>query len=127
MARLATTFAVLALVIAGVGLYGTMVYAVARRTREIGIRMALGAKRSGVIWMVLRDVCVLTALGLLISIPVARGTSRFVESFLFEVRPDDPRALALAVITLTAAALLAGYGPARRASRIDPTTALRHE
>jgi predicted permease len=127
MARLATTFAILALVIAGVGLYGTMVYAVARRTREIGIRMALGARRGVVIWMVLRDVCVMTALGLLISLPIARGTSRFVESFLFQTKPDDPGALALAVVTLAAAALLAGYGPARRASRIDPTTALRHE
>jgi macrolide transport system ATP-binding/permease protein len=127
MARLGTTFAILALVIASVGLYGTMSYGVARRTREIGIRMALGAKRGVVIWMVLRDVCVLTALGLLISIPIVRGTSRFVESFLFEMKPNDPRTLTLAVVTLAAAALLAGYGPARRASRINPTTALRHE
>ena len=127
MARLGTTFAVLALVIACVGLYGTMVYAVARRTREIGIRMALGAKRGAVIWMILRDVCLLTALGLLMSIPMARGTSRFVESFLFEMKPNDPRALTVAVLTLVAAALLAGYGPARRASRIDPTAALRDE
>jgi ABC-type antimicrobial peptide transport system permease subunit len=127
MARLGTTFAILALVIACVGLYGTMSYGVARRTREIGIRMALGAKRGVVIWMVLRDVCVLTALGLLISLPIARGTSRFVESFLFEMKPNDPRTLALAVVTLAGAALLAGYGPARRASRINPTTALRHE
>jgi predicted permease len=127
MARLGTTFAILALVIACVGLYGTMSYGVARRTREIGIRVALGAKRGVVIWMVLRDVCVMTVLGLLISIPIARGSSRFVESFLFEMKPNDPRALAMAAVTLVVAALLAGYGPARRASRIEPTTALRHE
>lgn len=127
MSRLGTAFAILALMIACVGLYGTMSYGVARRTREIGLRMALGARSSTVIGMVLRDVCLLTAVGLLISIPVARGTSRFIESFLFQTTPDDPRALAVAVVTLAAAILLAGYAPARRASRIDPTTALRHE
>jgi macrolide transport system ATP-binding/permease protein len=127
LARLATAFAVLALVIAGVGLYGTMAYAVARRTREIGIRMALGARQTVVMWMVLREVLVLTALGLFMSIPIARGTSRFVASFLFEMQPNDPRALAAAVATLLIAAAVAGYAPARRATRIDPTTALREE
>ena len=120
-ARLCSAFAILALVIACVGLYGTMAYAVARRTREIGIRMALGARRSLVIWMVLREVCVLAAFGLAISVPIALGTSRFVESFLFDMKPNDPRALALAVAILLSAALLAGYGPARNgvASRSD--------
>jgi predicted permease len=127
LARLGGSFAVLALVIAGVGLYGTMAYAVVRRTREIGIRMALGARRGAVIWMVLREVCVLAALGLAISVPIARGSSKVVESLLFDMKPNDPRALALAVTTLVVAALLASYGPARRASRIDPMTALRHE
>jgi ABC-type antimicrobial peptide transport system permease subunit len=127
MARLGTTFAILALVIACVGLYGTMAYAVVRRTREIGIRMALGARRGAVVWMVLREVLVLAALGLVISIPIARGSARLIESFLFQMQPNDPRAVAVALIALVAAALLAGYGPARRASRVDPTTALRHE
>jgi predicted permease len=127
MARLGTTFAILALVIACVGLYGTMSYGVARRTREIGIRVALGARRRGVVWMVMREVMMLTAIGLLISIPLARGSSRFVESFLFGTQPNDPRAIALALVTLIGAALLAGYAPARRASRIDPATALRDE
>ena len=127
MARLGTTFAILALVIASVGLYGTMSYGVARRTREIGIRVALGARRAGVVWMVMREVMVLTAIGLAISIPLARGTSQFVASFLFDMKPNDPRAIALALMTLVGAALLAGYGPARRAARIDPTTALRDE
>lgn len=127
MARLGTTFAILALVIACVGLYGTMSYGVARRTREIGIRVALGARRGGVVWMVMREVMVLTAIGLAISIPLARGTSQFVASFLFDMKPNDPRAIVLALVTLVSAALLAGYGPARRASRIDPITALREE
>jgi macrolide transport system ATP-binding/permease protein len=126
-ARLCTAFAILALVISCVGLYGTMAYTVARRTREIGIRMALGAPRRGVIWMVLREVCVLAALGLAIGVPAAFGTSRFVESFLFELKPNDPRALAVAIGILVSAALVAGYGPARRASRVDPMIALRHE
>jgi ABC-type lipoprotein release transport system permease subunit len=117
----------LALVIACVGLYGTMAYAVARRTREIGIRMELGARRTLVIWMVLREVCVLVALGLAISVPTAFGASRFVESFLFGTKPNDPSALAAAAAILLSAALLAGYGPARKASQIDPMIALRHE
>ena len=125
-ARLCSAFAILALVIACVGLYGTMAYTVARRTREIGIRMALGARRGIVIWMVLREVCVLAALGLAISVPIALGTSRLIESFLFDMKPNDPRALALAAILLSAA-LVAGYGPARRAARVDPMIALRHD
>jgi macrolide transport system ATP-binding/permease protein len=126
-ARLCSAFAILALVIACVGLYGTMAYAVARRTREIGIRMALGARRGLVIWMVLREVCVLAVLGLAIGLPLARTASRLVESFLFELKPNDPRALAVAVAILLCAALAAGYGPARRASRVDPMIALRHD
>jgi ABC-type antimicrobial peptide transport system permease subunit len=88
-------------VIACVGLYGTMAYAVARRTRDIGIRMALGARRGIVIWMVLREVCVLATLGLAIGVPIALGTSRLIESFLFDMKPNDPRALALAVTILS--------------------------
>ncbi len=126
-ARLCTAFAILALVIAGVGLYGTMAYTVARRTREIGIRIALGARRGVVLWMVLREVCVLAILGLAISVPTALSASRLIESFLFDMKPNDPRALAVAVGILLSAALVAGYGPARRASRVDPMIALRHE
>ena len=126
-ARLCSAFAILALVIACVGLYATMAYAVARRTSEIGLRMALGAGRGVVIWMVLREVCVLVVIGLAIGVPTAFGTSRFIESFLFDLKPNDPRAIALAAAILLSAALLAGYGPARRASRVDPIVALRHE
>jgi predicted permease len=126
-ARLCTAFAILALLIACVGLYGTMSYTVARRTGEIGVRMALGAQRGAVVWMVLRQVLVLAAVGLAIGVPTALGISRLVESFLFGVKPNSPAALVLAVAILLGAVLVAGYVPARRASRIDPMTAVRHE
>jgi predicted permease len=126
-ARLCTMFAALALAIACVGLYGTTSYTVARRTSEIGIRMALGAQRPAVVWMVLRDVMILAVVGLAISLPVAFGASKIVESLLFEIKPGDPRALAAAAAILLCAALTAGYLPARRASRIDPMVAVRHE
>jgi macrolide transport system ATP-binding/permease protein len=126
-AKLCTGFAVLALLTACVGLYGTMSYSVARQTGEIGIRMALGAQRGAVVWMVLRRVLLLAAVGLAISVPAALSASRLVESFLFETQPNDPGTLALAGVVLLSAAILAGYAPARRASRIDPLAALRHE
>jgi predicted permease len=126
-AKLCTGFAVLALLTACVGLYGTMSYSVARQTGEIGIRMALGAQRGAVVWMVLRRVLLLAAVGLAISVPAASSASRLVESFLFETQPNDPGTLALAGVVLLSAAILAGYAPARRASRIDPLVALRHE
>jgi macrolide transport system ATP-binding/permease protein len=126
-ARLCTAFAILALAIACVGLYGAMSYRVARRTGEIGIRMALGAQRGRVVWMVLREVVLLTAVGLAISVPTALAASKLVASFLFEMKPNDPWALIGAGVTLLTAAILAGYLPARNASRIDPLIALRHE
>jgi predicted permease len=126
-AKLCTGFAVLALLIACVGLYGTMSYNVARQIGEIGIRMALGAQRGAVVWMVLRRVLLLAGMGLAISVPAALIGSRLVKSFLFETQPNDPGTLALASVVLLSAAILAGYAPARRASRIDPLAALRHE
>jgi predicted permease len=126
-ARLCTAFALLALAIACVGLYGTMSYAIARRTSEIGVRMALGARRATVAWMVLRDVLKLAAIGLAVSVPVALAASRLVQAFLFGVEPNDPWTFAGAVIVLTVAAMVAGFGPAHRAARINPMTALRAE
>jgi macrolide transport system ATP-binding/permease protein len=126
-ARLCTAFAVLALAIACVGLYGTMSYNVARRTGEIGIRMALGAQRRRVLWTVLREVLLLAAIAVVITVPVARAASTLIESFLFGMKATDPGALIGAVAILLSAALLAGYLPARHASRIDPMIALRHE
>jgi predicted permease len=126
-AKLSTLFAILALAITWVGLYGTVSYNVARRTNEIGIRMALGAQRTGVIRMILREVLVTVFAGLAIGLPAALATSKYVGSFLYGMKPNDPPALTAAVATLVTAALLAGYAPARRASRVDPMAALRHE
>jgi ABC-type antimicrobial peptide transport system permease subunit len=127
LARLCTAFAGLALVIACVGLYGTMSYNVARRTGEIGIRMALGAQRGRVLRMVLREVMLLAAVGLAIGVPAALAAAKLVESFLFGMKPNDPLALMGSVAALVSAAILAGYLPARNASRIDPMIALRHD
>ncbi|MFN7923137.1 MAG: ABC transporter permease [Bryobacteraceae bacterium] len=126
-AKLGTGFAVLALLTACVGLYGTMSYNVAREVREIGIRMALGARRSVVIWMVLRRVLLLAGAGLAVSVPAALAALRLVRSLLFQIQPHDPGVLALAGVVLVSAAILAGYVPAWRASRIDPLQALRQE
>ena len=126
-AKLCTGFAVLALLMACVGVYGTMSYNVARQVGEIGIRMALGAQRGAVVWMVLRRVLLLAAVGLAIGVPAALTASKLVKSFLFGTQPNDPGTLALAGVILLSAAILAGYAPARRASRIDPLVALRNE
>ncbi len=126
-AKLCTGFSILALLTACLGLYGTMSYSVARQVGEIGIRMALGARRGTVVWMVLSRVLLLAAVGLAISVPAALGGFRLVKSLLFETQPNDLGTLSLAGVILLGAAILAGYAPARRASRIDPLVALRHE
>jgi len=126
-AKLCTGFAVLALLIACVGLYGTMSYSVAREFSEMGIRMALGAQRGTVVWMVLRRVLALAGVGLAISVPTALVGFRVVKSLLFGTQPNDPGTLAMAGVVLVSAAMLAGYVPARRASRIDPVVALRQD
>jgi macrolide transport system ATP-binding/permease protein len=119
-ANLCTGFALLALQISCVGLYGTMAYGVEREIREIGVRMALGAQRRAVVWMVLRRALLLAVVGLAISVPVSLVAFRVVKSFLFETQPNDPVTLVVAGLVLVSAAMLAGYLPARRASRIDP-------
>jgi ABC-type antimicrobial peptide transport system permease subunit len=126
-AGLGSAFAILALTIACVGLYAMLAYAVARRTNEIGLRVALGAGRGVVTWMMLREVCILAAIGLGIGVPTALAGSRLLESFLFGMTPNDPRTVAAAAAILLAAALAAGYGPARHAARVEPMVALRHE
>jgi macrolide transport system ATP-binding/permease protein len=126
-ARLCTGFALLALVIACVGLYGIVSYSVAQRTEEIGIRMALGAQRGRLLTMILRQVGILTALGLAIGLLGSLAASRLVKTFLFGMRPNDPLTIVGAALTLVVAAVLACYAPARRASTIDPMVALRHE
>lgn len=127
VARLTTLFGGLALLLAAVGLYGLTAYSAARRTSEIGIRMALGAGRGSVIAMGMRGALVLTALGLAIGIPTSLLCVRFVESKLYEVKGLDFGVLMLSVLTLTVAASMAGLIPARRAASIDPAQALRNE
>ena len=127
MYALLGAFALLALLITAAGIAGVIAYSVSQRTHEIGIRMALGAQRSRVVWMILREVVLLAAVGLAISVPTALAASKLVESFLFGMKPNDPLALIGSAATLVTAAILAGYLPARNASRIDPMIALRHE
>jgi predicted permease len=126
VAALSMLFGALATVLAAVGLYGVMSYAVSRRTREIGIRMALGAGRTTVLFMVLREVAVIVLAGIVIGLPAAWGLSRFVQSQLFGLSPADPLTLLLATVTLTAVGLFAGYVPARRATRVEPMLAIRN-
>jgi len=125
--QLVSFFGVLALLLACVGLYGVMTQAVARRTNEIGIRMALGARGNNIVWMILREVLSLVVVGLLIGVPIAVFASRFVKSQLFGLGGSDPITLVGAALTLTVVALLAGFLPARRASRVNPLIALRYE
>ena len=127
MATLASGFGALALILACIGLYGLMAYSVARRTKELGIRMALGAQRRRVIAMVVKGAIRLVIVGIALGLPSAWLASRWVESMLFGLTPNDPATIAAAAMTLVIAALLAAYIPARRASRVDPMTALRHE
>ena len=126
-AQLCTGFALLAMAIACVGLYGTVAYTVARRTSEIGLRMALGAMRGRILWMVLREVLVIAVTGVVLGLAAAWGATEFVASYLFDMRQHDPAVLAAAVLTLLVAAGMAGCAPAWRAARIDPMAALRHD
>ena len=127
IAQLVSFFGALALILACIGLYGVMAHGVVRRTNEIGIRMALGARGGNIAWMILRETLLLVVIGLVIGIPVALFAARFVSSQLFGLNPSDPAALIGAGILLTLVALIAGYVPARRASRVNPLNALRYE
>jgi macrolide transport system ATP-binding/permease protein len=127
IARLTMLFGALALTLAAVGLYGVTSYTVARRTPEIGIRMALGAERGGVVAMVMRGAMTQTLLGLAIGIPVALVCVRFVKAQLYEITGANATVMAGAIVTLALAACLAGLIPARRAATIDPMKALRTE
>ncbi|HEY6231571.1 MAG TPA: ABC transporter permease [Pyrinomonadaceae bacterium] len=127
IAQLVSFFGLLGLLLSCVGLYGIMAHAVVRRTNEIGIRMALGAERGHIVWMVLKESLMLVAVGLLIGIPAAWAAANLISSQLFGVNPSDPVALLTAAFSLTAVAALAGYLPARKASRVNPLIALRYE
>jgi predicted permease len=126
-ANLSAVFGFLATLLAIVGLYGVMAYSVARRTREIGIRMALGALEGRVVWMVMKEVLLLVVLGVSVALPAAFALTRLVRAQLYGVAPNDPWTMALATIGLMLVASAAGFVPALRASRIDPIRALRYE
>jgi len=127
MATLAGGFGILGLALAAVGVYGLLTYTVARRTNEIGIRLALGAMRREVLWMVIRHVLILLGVGVAIGLPAAWACSQLVSSMLFAVKVTDLWTITAATLTLTAAGLAAGFLPAWRASRVDPMVALRYE
>jgi ABC-type antimicrobial peptide transport system permease subunit len=124
---LSAAFGLLATLLAAVGLYGVMAFTVARRTRELGIRMALGAQRASVIRLVMQEVFLLAGIGIGAALPLAFGLGRFIESQLFGLKATDPSTLITATLLLATVALAAGYIPALRATRIDPMDALRWE
>jgi predicted permease len=127
IAQLSAALGVLALLLACIGLYGVLSYAVAQRTNEIGIRMALGAERGAVIRMILKETAVLIAIGLAAGVPASLACARFIQSKLFGLKPADPLTLAAALAIMIAVAAASGYLPARRAAKVDPLVALRYE
>jgi ABC-type antimicrobial peptide transport system permease subunit len=120
-------FGALALLLACIGLFGLMSYSVSRRTNEIGIRMALGAQRAGVVGMVLRESMIMVAIGVVIGLAGALASGRFVESVLFGLSTTDLWTISTAIAVTILVSLAAGYLPARRAARVDPMVALRYE
>jgi len=127
VASLSTAFGFLSIGLAALGLYGMLAYTVARRTREIGIRMAIGASRTDVLWLVMREVVWLLVIGIGFALPASWGLSQYVQSQLYGIEPGDPLSIALAVAAISIVAALSGYLPARRATRVEPMLALRYE
>jgi ABC-type antimicrobial peptide transport system permease subunit len=127
IALLSAGFGLLATVLASIGLYGVMAFVVARRRKELGIRLALGAEPGGVIWLVMREVLILLTIGLAIGIPSAVALGRFVSSQLYGIEPNDPWIAIATVVLLALVSAAAGLIPAHRASRINPIMALRYE
>jgi ABC-type antimicrobial peptide transport system permease subunit len=126
-ALLSSAFGALALLLACVGLYGTIGYAVARRTAEIGVRMALGAERGRILRMILSEVSFVVLAGILIGLPVSWATAKLLNHQLYGLSPHDPLTILGSSLAILAITLLAGYLPARRASKINPMAALRYE
>jgi len=120
-------FGIIAALLACVGIYGVMSYGIARRTNEFGVRMALGADRADVLWTVLRETLGLAAIGAASGVALALSSSKLLDSMLFNLKPSDPMAIGAATMLMMGVALFAGWLPARRATRIDPMIALRHE
>jgi putative ABC transport system permease protein len=126
-ARLLTTFAVLALALCIIGTYGVLAYAIVQRTHEIGIRLALGARAASLVWAVVRRTVLLALAGVALGLTGAALATRMLTTFLFEVQPGDPATFVAVALTIFTAAVTAGLVSARRATRIDPLVALRHE
>jgi predicted permease len=127
VATLSSGFGILATLLAAIGLYGVMAYMVAQRTREIGVRMALGAASRDVLWLVMKDVVVLAGIGIAVGLPAAWALTRMVKSQLYGIEPNDPSTVAAAAVGIACVALLAGYIPARKATSVEPMIALRWE
>ena len=127
MAKLSGSFGVLALVLASIGLYGLLSYGVTSRSKEIGIRMALGAGTRNVLSLILHEAVLLVLIGVAVGVPVVLYVSRFAKTLLFDLSPTDPVSLVIAGLVLMSVALVAGYLPARRATKVDPLVALRDE
>jgi putative ABC transport system permease protein len=121
------SFAALALILASIGIYAVMAFSVARRTHEIGVRMALGARSGDVLRLVLGQGLRVTTIGILFGIVGALGLTRFLQSLLYEVRPTDPPTFVIVLLLLVSVSVAASYLPARRAMRVDPMVALRYE
>jgi ABC-type antimicrobial peptide transport system permease subunit len=127
MSTLSVFFGLLALLLACIGLYGLLSYAITSRTNEIGIRMALGAQRLDVFWLILREALLLVIVGVVAGLPLIFAVTRLTATLLFGLTPTDPVSLFLAALLLLAVALVASSLPARRATRVDPLVAFRHE
>jgi ABC-type antimicrobial peptide transport system permease subunit len=127
IALLSAGFGLLATLLAAIGLYGVMAFVVTRRTKEMGVRMALGARGGAVLWLIMKEVLLLLGVGLVIGVPAAIGLGRFVSTQLYGIKPNDPWLAGAAMGLLLGVSAAAGLIPARRASRIDPILALRYE
>jgi ABC-type antimicrobial peptide transport system permease subunit len=127
IARLSSFFGVLAVFLACIGVYGLFSYSVARRTSELGIRVALGAQSYALLWMILRECLLLLVLGLAVGIPVALSSTRILKGMLYQLSPLDPSAITVAIAAVAVMTIAAAWFPARRATKVDPLQALRTE